>query len=143
VTEGADYGWPRCYPDAHSPKRDPNPEYPQADCTRTKAAALNFQAHSAPLGFLFYDRNLFPPAYRGGAFVAFHGSWNRSTPTGDKVVFVAFAHGRPTGYTDFASGWLVNGEYTGRPAGLAVDASGALYVSDDQGGTIYRITYGN
>ncbi|HEY7982026.1 MAG TPA: PQQ-dependent sugar dehydrogenase [Candidatus Eremiobacteraceae bacterium] len=142
VTEGADYGWPRCYPDPHAAKRDPNPEYPRADCTRTKAAALTFQAHSAPLGFLFYDRKQFPQAYRGGAFVAFHGSWNRSAPTGAKVVFVNFAHGRPAGYTDFVSGWLVNGQYTGRPAGLAIDAGGALYISDDLGGTIYRITYG-
>lgn len=142
VTAGADYGWPHCYPDPHASKRDPNPEYPSADCTHTKADALNLQAHSAPLGFLFYDRKQFPPPYRGGAFVAFHGSWNRSTPTGDKVVFVHFAQGHPTGYTDFVTGWLVNGQYTGRPAGLALDASGALYVSDDQGGTIYRITYG-
>lgn len=142
VTSGADYGWPHCYPDPHAPRRDPNPEYPHADCTHTKAAALNFQAHSAPLALLFYDRKQFPASYRGGAFVAFHGSWNRTTPTGDKVVFVNFAQGRPTGYTDFVTGWLVNGHYTGRPAGLAVDESGALYVSDDQGGTIYRITYG-
>jgi glucose/arabinose dehydrogenase len=142
VTKGADFGWPQCYPDPRKPKRDPNPEYPQADCARANAAALNFQAHSAPLGFLFYDRKEFPRAYRGGAFVAFHGSWNRSTPTGAKVVFVDFAGRSPTRYTDFVTGWLVNGQYTGRPAGLAVDASGALYISDDQGGTIYRITYG-
>jgi glucose/arabinose dehydrogenase len=142
VTEGADFGWPQCYPDPHASKRDANPEYPHADCTRTKAAAMNFQAHSAPLGFLFYDGKQFPQTYRGGAFVAFHGSWNRSTPTGAKVVFVTFAHGLPTGYTDFVTGWLVNGQYTGRPAGLAVDESGVLYISDDQGGMIYRITYG-
>jgi glucose/arabinose dehydrogenase len=142
VTEGADFGWPQCYPDPQKPKRDPNPEYPGADCARAKAAALDFQAHSAPLGFVFYDRKEFPAAYRGGAFVAFHGSWNRSAPTGAKVVFVKFADGRPAGSTDFVTGWLVNGHYTGRPVGLAIDANGALYISDDLGGTIYRITYG-
>ena len=142
ITPGADFGWPRCYPDPKSAKRDPNPEYPNANCTNTVPAALNFQAHSAPLGLVFYNKNQFPAIYRGGAFVALHGSWNRSTPTGAKVVFVHFTGGRPTGVIDFATGWLKNGRYDGRPAGLAVDASGALYVSDDQGGTIYRVTYG-
>ena len=142
ITAGADYGWPRCYPDPKVSRRDANPEYRGADCAKTTPAALNFQAHSAPLGLVFYDKTQFPSSYRGGAFVAFHGSWNRSVPTGAKVVFVRFADGRPTGVTDFATGWLKDGQYDGRPAGLAVDASGALYVSDDQGGTIYRITYG-
>ncbi|HKW44180.1 MAG TPA: PQQ-dependent sugar dehydrogenase, partial [Candidatus Eremiobacteraceae bacterium] len=141
VTDGADFGWPRCYPDPKASKRDPNPEYPHADCGGTKAASLNFQAHSAPLGIAFYEQHEFPASYRGGAFVAFHGSWNRRAPTGDKVVFVKFSHGRPTGYTDFVTGWLVDGRYTGRPAGLAVDARGDLYISDDQAGAIYRVTY--
>lgn len=141
VTAAADFGWPRCYPDPKATKRDANPEYPDADCSGTKPAALDFQAHSAPLGIVFYNKKQFPEPYRGGAFVAFHGSWNRSAPTGDKVVFVKFAHDRPTGYSDFVTGWLANGEYNGRPAGLAVDGHGALYISDDQRGTIYRITY--
>ncbi|HEY5093957.1 MAG TPA: PQQ-dependent sugar dehydrogenase [Candidatus Eremiobacteraceae bacterium] len=141
VTAGADFGWPRCYPDPKLPKRDANPEYPDADCSGTKPASLDFQAHSAPLGIVFYNKTQFPESYRGGAFVAFHGSWNRSAPTGDKVVFVKFAHDRPTGYTDFVTGWLANGEYNGRPAGLAVDGHGALFISDDQRGTIYRISY--
>lgn len=142
ITSGADFGWPRCYPDPKTAKRDPNPEYPSADCKKTVPAAFDFQAHSAPLGLVFYGKTQFPAVYRGGAFVAFHGSWNRSVPTGAKVVFVHFTDGRPTGVSDFATGWLKDGQYDGRPAGLAVDARGALYVSDDQGGTIYRITYG-
>jgi len=141
ISAGADFGWPRCYPVPKIAKRDPNPEYPGADCSKTVPATLDFQAHSAPLGLVFYERTQFPPSYRGGAFVAFHGSWNRMNPTGAKVVFVRFADGRPTGYSDFATGWLKDGHYTGRPAGLAIDARGALYVSDDQGGMIYRITY--
>jgi glucose/arabinose dehydrogenase len=141
VEAGDDFGWPRCYPDPAGSKRDANPEYPDADCSGTKSAALNLSAHSAPLGIAFYDKKQFPASYRGGAFVAFHGSWNRSVPTGDKVVFVKFARGRPTGYTDFVTGWLVNGQYSGRPAGLAIDGHGALFISDDQGGTIYRVTH--
>lgn len=136
-----DYGWPSCYPDPIKAKRDPNPEHPNADCSGTVAAALDFQAHSAPLGIVFSSASQFPAAYRGGAFVAFHGSWNRSVPIGDKVVYVAFAGGRPTGYKDFMTGWLRDGRYSGRPAGLAIDAAGDLFVSDDTAGLIYRIRY--
>ncbi|HLJ83028.1 MAG TPA: PQQ-dependent sugar dehydrogenase [Candidatus Eremiobacteraceae bacterium] len=141
IEQGGDYGWPACYPDPDGRKRDPNPESPNADCSRTVPVSLNFPAHSAPLGIVFYDRTQFPKEYRGGAFVAFHGSWNRTTPTGDKVVYVAFANGKPTGYKNFLTGWLRDGRYLGRPSGLAVDGSGDLFVSDDQAGIIYRIRY--
>jgi glucose/arabinose dehydrogenase len=141
IEKGGDYGWPACYPDPNESKRDPNPESPNADCSNTVPASLDFQAHSAPLGIVFYYGTQFPKEYRGGAFVAFHGSWNRTRPTGDEIVYVTFADGKPTGYKDFLTGWLRDGRYVGRPAGLAVDSSGDLFVSDDQAGIIYRIRY--
>lgn len=141
VTAGGVYGWPQCYPDPAAHDRLPNPEYQSATCSGQVAAALDFQAHSAPLGIAFYYASKFPTAYRGNAFVAFHGSWNRSVPTGDKVVRVTFAGGVPTGYSDFVTGWLQNGSYHGRPVGLAVGPDGALYVSDDNLGQIYRVSY--
>jgi plasmid stability protein len=102
------------------------------------------QAHSAPLGLAFYNANSFPQQYHG-LFVAFHGSWNRSTPTGYKVIFVPLdAQGNVAGAPqDFVTGWLTSeNKVLGRPVGLAVGPDGALYVSDDADGQVYRITYG-
>jgi glucose/arabinose dehydrogenase len=142
VSQGDDFGWPSCYPDPHAPKRDPNPEYPGANCSQFTPATLNMRAHSSPLGMAFYYRTMFPAAYRGGAFVALHGSWDRREPVGDKVVYVKFASGKPVSYANFATGWLVNGKYSGRPTGIAIGRDGSLFISDDTGGVIYRVTYG-
>jgi glucose/arabinose dehydrogenase len=135
------FGWPQCYPDPKAPDRLPNPEYPAASCAGQTPAALNFQAHSAPLGIAFYFGTQFPASYRGDAFVAFHGSWNRSVPTGDKVVLITFSGGRPVRYSDFVTGWLRDGRYVGRPAGVAIGPDGALYISDDALGYVYRISF--
>jgi glucose/arabinose dehydrogenase len=106
---------------------------------------VKIQAHSAPLGLAFYTESRFPPEYRGDLFVTLHGSWNRSVPTGYKVVRVRVtADGRPEGPTaveDFVTGWLVDGRVSGRPVGIAVGPDGALYVSDDRGGRTYRVSY--
>ena len=105
----------------------------------------NMHAHSAPLGLAFYNATQFPQQYHG-LFVAFHGSWNRSVPTGYKVVFIPLdATGQIAGPAqDFATGWLLdNNTALGRPVGLAVGPDGALYISDDKAGMIYRITYGS
>lgn len=142
VSGGRHYGWPRCYGD-----RIPDPEYGVPEfCAETVPPALTMQAHSAPLGIVFYTGDQFPPEYRGEAFVAFHGSWNRSRATGFKVVRVRVRDGRPVGYEDFITGWLrpgatENSEAWGRPVGLAVGPDGALYVSDDRAGVVYRVTY--
>ena len=100
-------------------------------------------AHSAPLGLAFYTGQQFPPDYRGSLFVAYHGSWNRSVPTGYKVVRVPFADGRPSGpVEDFATGWLTQDRKVfGRPVDVLTAPDGALYLSDDNGGIVYRITY--
>jgi len=107
------------------------------------------QPHSAPLGLVFYPSAAsgaaaFPAAYRGQAFVALHGSWNRAKRTGYKVVTVNLVHGRPTGdYTDFLTGFVVDDRSVwGRPVGVAVAHDGALLVSDDGGNTLWRVAYG-
>ncbi len=140
LREGNDYGWPRCH---NGTIEDPEYGYPGA-CDDVARPEINMQAHSAPLGLVFYTGNSFPIEYQGDLFIAFHGSWNRSVLTGYKVVRVPFTDQSPSGEVlDFASGWLdeVSGEVSGRPVGLAVGPDGALYVSDDKADMIYRIQY--
>jgi glucose/arabinose dehydrogenase len=138
LRDGKWYGWPQCY----LPGK-PNPESPHADCSGVEAPALTVQAHSAPLGLAFYTAGQFPATYRGDAFMTYHGSWNRTVPTGAKVVRVHVAGGRPTNSEDFVTGWqLADGSRWGRPVGLVVAADGALLISDDQGNRIWRVTYG-
>ena len=132
------FGWPYCYED-----RVPNPEYadPQR-CVGTVAPALEMQAHSAPLGMVFYDGEQFPAEYRGDLFLAFHGSWNRSEPTGYKVVRIRVQNGQPVSYEDFAAGWLTGGgAVLGRPVAVEVGPDGSLYVSDDGVGRIWRVRW--
>ena len=138
LRQGGNYGWPQCYLPGHA-----NPEYANADCSHLAAPAMTFQAHSAPLGIAFSTGTQFPPAYRGGAFVAYHGSWNRSVPTGYKVVYVRQRDGRPVAITDFVAGFLPDGaaEAWARPVCLLVTRDGSLLVSDDSGGRIFRVHY--
>ncbi|MFL7838239.1 MAG: sorbosone dehydrogenase family protein, partial [Candidatus Promineifilaceae bacterium] len=137
---GSDHGWPRC----HSGRiEDPEYGYPGA-CDDVTPPLVEMQAHSAPLGLAFYTGDAFPTEYQGDLFIAFHGSWNRSVPTGYKVVRLPLDGETPTGpVEDFATGWLdeATGRVSGRPVGLAVGPDGALYVSDENGGFIYRISY--
>jgi len=139
VRDGVDYGWPRC----HS-SRILDPDYGErGDCEGIEPPVVEMQAHSAPLGLAFYDGDRFPETWRG-LFVAFHGSWNRSRPTGYKVVHVPVEENQPTGKVrDFATGWLQEGGRAapGRPAGLTVAPDGSLMVSDDKAGLVYRISY--
>src|SRR3989442_1713557 len=92
IKEGRNYGWPQCY----LPGK-PNPEYTTADCSKAEPPMITVQAHSAPLGFAFYTGNQFPREYRGDAFMTLHGSWNRSVPTGAKVVRVRLDSSGPRG----------------------------------------------
>src|SRR2546430_955507 len=138
LRDGKWYGWPQCYLPGEA-----NPEYQGADCSGVEPPALTFQAHSAPLGLAFYTGAMFPAEYQGDAFMTYHGSWNRSVPTGAKVVRVRVENGRPTAIDDFVTGWqLADGSRWGRPVGLLVMPDGALLVSDDQGGRIWRVSFG-
>ena len=143
---GVDAGWPYCYGD-----RIPDPNFTKSGDNRCQSVIepkVQMQAHSAPLGLAFYEGTMFPPEYRNNIFVAFHGSWNRSVPTGYKVVRVKLDDkGQPVGGAqDFITGWLAPGEtkrgrWMGRPVGIAFGADGSMYVSDDAGGVIYRVTW--
>lgn len=140
IRDGADYGWPRC----HSGRIvDPDMGQP-GDCESIEPPVVEMQAHSAPLGMVFYNGEGFPAGYDGDLFMAFHGSWNRSVPTGYKVVRIPFEGGEVSGpVEDFATGWLNEATYetSGRPVGLAVGPDGALYISDSKGGFVYRVSY--
>jgi glucose/arabinose dehydrogenase len=144
---GGNFGWPYCYDD-HG-HRVPDPQFHDpARCTNTIGATIDLQAHSAPLGLTFYTGSMFPHQYQGGLFVGYHGSWNRSVPTGYKVVFIPFdASGQPSGPPqDFITGWMPTPPKTdaewGRPVGVIVGPDGSVYISDDYADVIYRVTYG-
>jgi len=138
VREGDNAGWPYC----HSGRIvDPDYGNPTA-CEGIVAPAVEMQAHSAPLGLTFYSGTQFPEEYRGDLFVAFHGSWNRAAPTGYKVVRIPIQDGQAGQVQDFATGWLrANGSQWGRPVDVLTGADGSLFVSDDSGGSIFRIFY--
>jgi glucose/arabinose dehydrogenase len=138
VREGDDAGWPYC----HS-GRIVDPDFGSSDaCDGVLAPAVEMQAHSAPLGLTFYAGQQFPQKYRGDMFVAFHGSWNRTVPTGYKVVLIPMRDGDSGPAQDFATGWLrADGTHWGRPVDVITASDGSLFVSDDAGGAIYRIFY--
>lgn len=144
IREGADYGWPWCYNRCEvDPITNPPAQGTKAQrCQNCVSPALLYQAHAAPIAFVFYTGEQFPSEYRSDAFVAFHGSWNRTPAVGYKVARVRFKDGKPDAFEDFLTGFLVERgkAHFGRPAGLAVAADGALLVSDDANGMIYRIT---
>lgn len=153
IDAGDDFGWPYCYYDRQLERKVLAPEYggdgeEVGRCARKEDPIAAFPGHWAPNGIVFYEADAFPPEYGGGAFIAFHGSWNRAPlPQGGyNVVFVPFAGETPSGdwevFADGFAGADVSPQGADhRPAGLAVGPDGALYVSDDSGGRIWRITY--
>jgi glucose/arabinose dehydrogenase len=136
VLDGADAGWPRCHAgDIPDPDigDEPDPTSGLIGCDGVVAPDATFQAHAAPLGIAFW---------RGHAVIAFHGSWNRSTKVGYEVRWLPWDDGPAGPAEPFATGFLdvASGDATGRPAGVLVGADGALYVSDDKAGFVYRIS---
>jgi glucose/arabinose dehydrogenase len=146
VSKGADYGWPYCYYANTAHAKVLAPEYggdgKRTDrCTDRTMPAIAFPGHFAPLALVFYPADAFGAKYRNGAFVAFHGSWNRAPlpQSGYRVDFIPFASGKPTGkYESFASS--SSGANDLRASGLAVAPDGALFIADDRAGTIWRVT---
>jgi glucose/arabinose dehydrogenase len=136
---GEHFGFPHCHGDA-LPDPDHNAGRP---CREFTPPARLLDPHVAALGMRFYTGRMFPERYWGGIFIAEHGSWNRSTPIGYRVAFVAVEGSRAASYEPFATGWLRGGVAAGRPADVLVMPDGALLVSDDKAGRIYRITYGS
>ena len=143
IQAGKNYGWPHCWGDH---KTDPNFPYSKNStdnfCATTEAPAITFTSHSAPLGMTFLDKTAFPDDYKNDAIVALHGSWNRAEPSGYKLVRVEFEQNKPVKVIDFATGWLAKDQAWGRPVDVVTGPDGALYVSDDRAGLIYRISYG-
>lgn len=142
VQEGGFYGWPWYYLGPHQDPRHAGKRPELKDEIVVPDVLL--QAHSASLDLTFYTGQQFPAEYRGHIFAAEHGSWNRSRRTGYKVVRIPVANGKAVGhYEDFMTGFVTsNANVWGRPVGVAVAKDGALLVTDDQSGTVWRVAYG-
>jgi glucose/arabinose dehydrogenase len=144
ITKGAFYGWPYAY---IGPHEDPRNKGQREDLVKeTVTPDLPLQpAHTAVLDFTFYSGKMFPAEYRGGAFLAFHGSSNRASRVGYSVAFVPFKQGKPVGQAkDFLSGWMLSPgqkEVWGRPVAVLEAPDGSLLVSDDGGNKIWRVSY--
>ena len=154
VKKGSNFGWPYCYYDEFQKKKILGPEYggdakKQGRCAGVDTPIMGFPGHWAPNALLFYTGTQFPEHYRNGAFICFHGSWNREKKqAGFFVAYVPFKNGKPSGnYETFADGFTGMTELKGagqakhRPMGLAIGPDGSLYVSDDVKGTIWKIVY--
>lgn len=153
IKQGDDFGWPYCYYDPAQKLKVQSPEYggdgkKTTGCDSKQKPIYAFPAHWAPNALLFYTADQFPEKYKNGAFIAFHGSWNRAPAkqAGYNVVFLPFKDGMPSGdYEIFATGFAGEGQLPGealhRPCGLTQGSDGSLYLSDDKGGRIWKITY--
>ena len=137
VRDGANYGWPYCYG-----KQVVDPAFNDAArCATTQGSTYDLDAHSAPLGLRFVQGSQFPESWQGDLLVAFHGSWNRTEPTGYKIIRLVVQNNTIVGQQDFITGWLrPDGSKLGRPVDLIFGADGALYISDDYANIIYRVT---
>lgn len=142
VEEGGFYGWPYVYFGQHE---DPRVKDKPVMAKEAIVPDVNLNAHTASLGLAFYNRDVFPDRYREGAFIAQHGSWNRSTLSGYKVLFVPFRNGKPSGKAeDFLTGFIVDlkkEKVHGRPVGVVVLPNGSLLVTDDVSNTIWQVRY--
>jgi glucose/arabinose dehydrogenase len=153
VSQNDDFGWPYTYYDQIRSARMVSPEYggdgkTTAEAGKYKEPLIGFPGHWAPDDLIFYTGTQFPEKYRNGAFIAFHGSWNREVQDGYSVVFVPMANGKPSGqYEIFADNFEAPKPITSpaeaahRPSGLAVAPDGSLYISDDVGGRIWKVRY--
>lgn len=149
IARGADFGWPYCYYDGNLKAKVLAPEYggdgkTVGECANTTQPAIAFPGHWAPMQLAFNPHADLGAAYQGGAFLAFHGSWNRAPlpQAGFRVVFMPFEDNQPTGeYSTFAVG--STGPTSLRPSGVAVGPDGALYIASDQSGKVWRITRAN
>lgn len=143
IKEGGFYGWPFAYAGG---VEDPRHKGERPDLVKsTITGDVLIQAHSAILGLTFYEGKMFPQEYKGDAFVALHGSWNRTKRTGYKIIRIRFKNGKPVGgYDDFLTGWMLDEnsrEVWGRPVGLLVLADGSMLITDDGANKIWRVTY--
>lgn len=148
IEQGKRYGWPYVYGDgAFNPQDDPpNGMTLEQWAQMSEEPVLGYTAHAAPMQMAFYDGAAFPEDYRGDAFVAMRGSWNRRPPSGYEILRVDFEDGEPVGFEKFLEGFLIerpDGSYgqVARLTGVAVGPDGSLFVGDDSNGIIYRVSY--
>ncbi len=143
IMEGGNYGWPWCYGKRlHDDQFDPSGSHREF-CKDTLPAFIDIPAHSSPLGLAFFPK-AWPKEYRYNLLVAYHGSWNRTEPTGYKVVrYKLDAAGNPIDAEDFITGWLTPQGALGRPVDILIKDDGTIFISDDKAGVVYRVVYNN
>lgn len=140
ILEGRDYGWPLCFGNRVYDRNFDKTKREMDPCLATETPIFEIPAHSAPLGLVFISSAQFPKDWQGDLLVAYHGSWNRSVPTGYKVVRLDVEGNQILGEENFISGWLTDSaDSLGRPVDLIFDKAGTLYISDDKAGVIYRL----
>jgi hypothetical protein len=142
IGEGRDYGWPICYgKNIHDAEFDKK-VYARDPCADKTPSFIDIPAHSAPLGLAFFPEEGWPEEYWHDLLVAYHGSWNRSVPTGYKIVrYHLDSRGNYLGEEDFITGWLTPAGAVGRPVDILIQPGGKLYISDDRAGLIYKVAY--
>lgn len=152
VRDGGNYGWPFCNPDPDKTVNgmpfDRDVEFNadgHVDCSKMDRVTKGIQAHSAPLGLTFLQNTQAPASYRNGALIALHGSWNRTSKTGYKLIYFPWnaSTQKPGNQVDLVTGWLdaQSQDVWGRPVDSAIDAQGNILISDDLSGTVYKLTY--
>ena len=145
IERGKNYGWPICYgKNIHDDNFDPSTALGASKntCAGYEPSFVDLQAHSAPLGLAFFPEEGWPEEYWYNLLVAYHGSWNRTVPTGYKVVRIKLnAKGEYLGTEDFITGWLSGGKVYGRPVDILIQPGGTIFISDDKAGVIYRVNY--
>jgi len=142
IIAGKDYGWPYCYGKNVPDEKFIETEKQREGCNNSEPSHIDLQAHSAPLGLDFFPSASFDAGYAGDLLVAYHGSWNRTTPTGYKIVYFDLdKDGGLIGSKDFITGWLTDdGEVLGRPVDIMITEGGKIYISDDKAGIIYEVS---
>ncbi len=148
VIQNGDYGWPFCNSSSENGvdnmpfdrDMDLNKDGQNRDCSKINRVSKGIQAHSAPLGVSFLGNSSFPMPYRNGAVSALHGSWNRATKTGYKIIFFPWKNSLPGSEQDLVTGFVVGQNVWGRPVDVVPDNDGGLLISDDYSGTIYRLS---
>jgi Raf kinase inhibitor-like YbhB/YbcL family protein len=144
IEQGKQYGWPHVFADGGiNPQSTPPGGITKDEWkARSVPMTLGYTAHAAPMQMLFYSGKAFPESYRGDAFVAMRGSWNRKPASGYEVVRIDFQNGQPKAIEPFVTGFLSGSETFGRPVGIAQLPDGSLLVGDDTNGVLYRVSHG-
>ena len=139
IKANKNYGWPHCW---GNNQEDPNFPGSENFCKNMHPPSLLLPSHSTPIGISFLEKTKFEDNFKKNALIALHGSWNKKEHSGYKVILVEFnEENKPTGYSDFVTGWLKNGASWGRPVDIIQSNDGGVFISDDRSGYIYKVIY--